>query len=98
VLDHPNFIEASEEGLEVRESDDLQDSSKGLSTGYAASKWSSEAIVRAAGRNQLCGCVIRAGYILGAATGVSNTDDFLLRYLKACVQVMERLRVVSLQS
>jgi L-aminoadipate-semialdehyde dehydrogenase len=47
-----------------------------------------EQLVRAAGQRGLNGTVIRPGYILGDnETGVCNTDDFLIRFLKGCIQV-----------
>lgn len=70
------------------ESDDLMGSSTGLATGYGQTKWAAEYIVRAAGARGLTGTIIRPGYITGhSQTGVSNTDDFLLRMIKGCAQL-----------
>ena len=96
VLDHDHFvlesarsIAAGEEG--ISEDDDLMGSSKGLGTGYGQSKWVSEFLSRECGRRGLRGCVIRPGYVLGdSKTGVTNTDDFLIRFLKGCVQLGTR--------
>ncbi|KAK3064147.1 hypothetical protein LTS18_009719, partial [Coniosporium uncinatum] len=55
------------------------------------SKWASEFVVREAGRRGLKGAIIRPGYVTGdAETGVTNTDDFLVRILKGCVQLKSR--------
>ena len=64
----------------ILESDPLEDSRKGLSSGYAQSKWVSEYLVREAGRRGLSGSIIRPGYLTGDPTsGVCEVDDFLLR-------------------
>lgn len=96
VLDHDYFvlesskrIAAGEEG--ISEDDDLMGSSSGLGTGYGQSKWVAEYLSRECGRRGLRGCVIRPGYVLGdSKTGVTNTDDFLIRMLKGCVQLGTR--------
>jgi len=75
----------------VLETDDLEGSRKGLGTGYGQSKWASEHIVRAAGRRGLVGSIIRPGYITGdPQSGISVTDDFLVRLWKGCLQVEAR--------
>ncbi|OBA26327.1 hypothetical protein HANVADRAFT_53200 [Hanseniaspora valbyensis NRRL Y-1626] len=72
----------------ILESDDLQGSATGLTGGYGQSKWAAEYIIREAGKRGLKGQVIRPGYVTGASwNGSSNTDDFLLRFLKGCVQL-----------
>ncbi|KAG0680792.1 putative secondary metabolism biosynthetic enzyme [Pichia californica] len=72
----------------VLESDDLLAAKHGLGTGYGQSKWSAEYIIRRAGDAGLRGAIIRPGYVQGfSETGASNTDDFLLRMLKGCVEV-----------
>ena len=96
VLDHDHYVSESERvvaagGEGVSEEDDLSGSRKGLATGYGQSKWVSEYLSREAGRRGLSGCIIRPGYVLGdAKTGVTNTDDFLIRMLKGCVQLATR--------
>jgi L-aminoadipate-semialdehyde dehydrogenase len=89
TLDSDHFVQLTQEQkISVQESDDLEGSSKGLSTGYGQSKWASEYVVREAGKRGLVGSIIRPGYVTGdAKTGVSVTDDFLVRLLKACLQV-----------
>ncbi|KAL5338832.1 L-aminoadipate-semialdehyde dehydrogenase large subunit [Aspergillus crustosus] len=96
TLDTDHYVSLSQQsiasgGTGVPETDDLHGSAKGLGTGYGQSKWASEYIVREAGRRGLAGVVIRPGYITGdPASGFSVTDDFLLRYWKACIQVQAR--------
>lgn len=72
----------------ILESDDLMNSASGLTGGYGQSKWAAEYIIRRAGERGLRGCIVRPGYVTGASTnGSSNTDDFLLRFLKGSVQL-----------
>ncbi|CAZ85576.1 unnamed protein product [Tuber melanosporum] len=93
VLDSDHYVRLSDSILEtggvgVPESDDLGGSAQGLRTGYGQSKWVGEYIVREAGRRGLDGCVIRPGYIVGdSKSGVTNTDDFLIRMIKGCAQL-----------
>lgn len=93
VLDSEHYVQLSDSiiqsgGVGVPESDDLEGSSQELTTGYGQSKWAGEYIVREAGKRGLTGCVIRPGYITGdSKTGVTNTDDFLIRMIKGCVQL-----------
>ncbi|KAI0551905.1 putative aminoadipate protein [Xylaria curta] len=101
VLDTDHYIKLSEEQVRtgqgaIYESDDMQGSRRGLGTGYGQTKWVSEQLVREAGNRGLVGSVIRAGYVLGdMLTGVCNTDDFLVRMLKGCVQLAARPRIVN---
>jgi L-2-aminoadipate reductase len=86
-------------GQGIPESDELMGSGSALPTGYGQSKWVSEQLVLEAGRRGLKSTIIRPGYIVGdSVTGgprseaslltlVSNTDDFLIRLLKGCVQL-----------
>lgn len=96
VLDTDHFVHESERivaagGEGISEADNLSGSSRDLSTGYGQSKWVSEFLVREAGRRGLRGCIIRPGYILGDSTsGATNSDDFLVRMLKGCVQLRAR--------
>lgn len=72
----------------VLESDTLDGSRKGLSTGYAQSKYVSEFLMREAGLRGLRGSIVRPGYITGnLSTGTGPTDDFLLRMLKGSIQL-----------
>ncbi|KAL2756478.1 hypothetical protein ACRALDRAFT_1042487 [Sodiomyces alcalophilus JCM 7366] len=96
TLDNDHYVKLSQEsiaagGRGVLESDDLSGTRKGLGTGYGQSKWASEAVVREAGRRGLVGAVVRPGYIMGdPASGISVTDDYLVRLWKGCLQVQAR--------
>ncbi|KAH7075855.1 hypothetical protein BKA63DRAFT_443056 [Paraphoma chrysanthemicola] len=96
VLDTDYFVKLSEKSLSeggtgVPEADDLEAARKGLGTGYGQSKWAAEYLTRQAGQKGLSGCVIRPGYVLGdPVTGTTNTDDFLVRILKGCIQLKSR--------
>ncbi|KAJ4541436.1 large subunit of alpha-aminoadipate reductase [Exophiala dermatitidis] len=96
VLDHDHYVAESERiiaagGEGISEDDDLMASKTGLGTGYGQSKWVAEYLSREAGRRGLRGCVVRPGYVLGSSqTGVTNTDDFLVRMLKGCIQLGTR--------
>lgn len=95
TLDVPFYNSLSDELVAdgkqgIPESDDLMGSSHGLPTGYGQSKWSAEYIIRRAGERGLRGAIVRPGYVQGSSkTGASNTDDFLLRILKGCIEVGE---------
>ncbi|KAL8407464.1 hypothetical protein RB594_006333 [Gaeumannomyces avenae] len=101
VLDNEHYVRLSERQLStgqgaVPESDDLEGSAAGLSTGYGQTKWMSEQLAREAGRRGLRGSVVRPGYILGdSESGCCNTDDFLIRFLKGCIQLGSRPRIVN---
>ncbi|KAH8730466.1 hypothetical protein GQ44DRAFT_673249 [Phaeosphaeriaceae sp. PMI808] len=96
VLDTDYFIKLSEQSLAaggagVPEADDLEGARKNLGTGYGQSKWAAEYLTRQAGTKGLSGCVIRPGYVLGDPEyGTTNTDDFLVRILKGCIQLKSR--------
>ncbi|KAG9248603.1 hypothetical protein BJ878DRAFT_4794 [Calycina marina] len=89
VLDTPYFVGLSAKGGKgVMEDDDLSGSATGLGTGYGQSKWVAEYLVRAAGSRGLRGTIVRPGYVTGDKySGVSNTDDFLIRMAKGCIQL-----------
>lgn len=95
TVDVPHYVHlgaslhsASEDKGGVLESDDLLAAKSGLGTGYGQSKWAAEYIIRRAGDAGLRGAIVRPGYVQGfSQTGASNTDDFLLRMLKGCVEV-----------
>lgn len=91
TLDNEHYLQLNSTDKGVVETDDLEGSRKGLGTGYGQSKWASEYIVREAGRRGLVGAIIRPGYITGdPESGISVTDDFLVRLWKGCVQVGAR--------
>ncbi|KAE8355816.1 hypothetical protein BDV28DRAFT_128172 [Aspergillus coremiiformis] len=96
VLDSDHYVEESERivaagGAGISEEDDLEGSSVGLGTGYGQSKWAGEYLVREAGKRGLKGTIVRPGYVLGdSQTGTTNTDDFLIRMIKGCIQLSAR--------
>ncbi|KAL1983041.1 hypothetical protein VTN96DRAFT_524 [Rasamsonia emersonii] len=96
VLDNDHYVQESERivaagGAGISEADDLEGSSSGLGTGYGQSKWVGEYLVKEAGRRGLRGTIIRPGYVTGdSTTGTTNTDDFLIRMLKGCIQLSAR--------
>lgn len=93
TLDTDYFVSLSDKsekegGSGVLESDDLMGSAEGLGGGYGQSKWAAEYIIRRAGERGLRGCIVRPGYVTGASkNGSCNTDDFLLRFMKGCLQL-----------
>ena len=101
VLDNDHYVNLSAQQIStgqdaISEDDDMQGSRRGLGTGYGQTKWVSEQLVAEAGRRGLQGSVIRPGYILGDSdTGVCNTDDFLIRMLKGCIQLSARPRIIN---
>ncbi len=58
-----------------------------LQSGYGASKWAAEMLVKRAISRGLRACVYRPGLVTGhALRGVGNRDDFVHRYLAACAK------------
>ncbi|RMY65009.1 hypothetical protein D0864_12208 [Hortaea werneckii] len=91
ALDTDYYLQQSEYGNKVLEFDNLEGSRQGLGTGYGQSKWVSEKIINEACKRGLSAVIVRSGYVLGdPKSGISNTDDFLVRMLKGCVQVGSR--------
>ena len=71
----------------VSESDELQQSHTSLTDGYGQSKYVSEQLIILARTRGLSAAIVRPAYILGNSTsGVTNTDDFIWRLVKWCVQ------------
>eukprot|EP01116_Phalansterium_solitarium_P003577 TRINITY_DN1439_c0_g1_i1.p1 TRINITY_DN1439_c0_g1~~TRINITY_DN1439_c0_g1_i1.p1 ORF type:complete len:1931 (+),score=838.25 TRINITY_DN1439_c0_g1_i1:91-5883(+) len=71
----------------VLESDPLA-SSVGLSGGYPQSKWVADRIALLARQRGVPVNIYRPGFISGDSShGVWNTDDFLCRLIKGCVQL-----------
>jgi L-2-aminoadipate reductase len=97
TLDNEYYVQLSRRvGAAVLETDDLEGSRKGLGTGYGQSKWASEFVVREAGRRGLVGAVVRPGYVTGdPGSGISVTDDFLVRLWKGCLQVGARPNIAN---
>lgn len=91
ALDTEYYISRSDDGSPVLESDDLEGSRQGLGTGYGQTKWVSEKLIMEACKRGLHGVIIRPGYVMGdEKSGVTNTDDFLVRMLKGCLQIGSR--------
>ncbi|KAF4948852.1 hypothetical protein FGADI_9342 [Fusarium gaditjirri] len=92
TLDTQYYVQLSRDvETNVLETDDLQGSRKGLETGYGQTKWASEYIIRNAGVRGLTGAIVRPGYITGdPMSGISVTDDFLVRLWKGCLQIGAR--------
>lgn len=78
----------SKGGLGVPESDSLDAGKVGLRGGYGQTKWVSERLILEAGRRGLAGAIVRPAYIVGdSKSAVTNTDDFLMRLVKGCIQL-----------
>lgn len=96
VLDTERCAQKSDEsiangGTGILEEDELNCSSRGLANGYGQTKWASEFLMREAGRRGLTGAIVRPGYVTGESTsGVSITDDFIIRMLKGCQELGAR--------
>ncbi|KAI9282272.1 L-aminoadipate-semialdehyde dehydrogenase [Sporodiniella umbellata] len=85
VLDTPYYVE---QGAYVSESDNLEGARTGLESGYGQSKWVAEKLIMEARSRGMPATIIRPGYILGdSRSGVTNTDDFIWRLLKGCVEL-----------
>ncbi|KAG9305834.1 hypothetical protein G9A89_006245 [Geosiphon pyriformis] len=93
VLDTEYYIQLSDKIVEnggqgVCEDDNLEGSRRGLRSGYGQSKWVSEKLVFEAKARGLPATIVRPGYIVGhSRTGVTNTDDFIWRLIKGCIQL-----------
>lgn len=91
VLDTPYYTE--QKTTAVLESDDLEGSRRGLSSGYGQSKWVAEKLLMLVRKRRVQGkalpvSIVRPGYILGdSKSGVGNADDFLWRLIKGCLQL-----------
>ncbi|KAI8911192.1 hypothetical protein DFJ77DRAFT_549925 [Powellomyces hirtus] len=94
VLDTPHYIKNPE--IAVSESDDLEGARTGLRSGYGQTKWVAEKLVMRARAAGVPATIIRPGYIVGdSTTGVCNTDDFLWRMLKGCIQLGKVPRIAN---
>lgn len=93
VLDTPYYLQFSEVEIEkgnagILESDDLSGSQFGLKTGYAQSKWVAEKLLMELMNRGLPISIVRPGYIVGdSQSGVTNTDDFIWRLVKGCIEL-----------
>jgi L-aminoadipate-semialdehyde dehydrogenase len=93
VLDTEAIVRQADESIAaggggLLESDDLEGSRTGLGTGYGQSKWVAEKLIMEAGKRGLSGWIVRPGYVMGdSKTAVTNTDDFIWRMVKGCLQL-----------
>ncbi|KAF7300613.1 Alpha-aminoadipate reductase Lys1p [Mycena chlorophos] len=90
ALDSPHYVQLSDSlaGRGVPEDDDLEGARTALKTGYGQTKWVSEKLLFEAGRRGLRGHIVRPGYVVGdSKTAVTNTDDFIWRLVKGCIQL-----------
>ncbi|KAF0374315.1 L-aminoadipate-semialdehyde dehydrogenase [Gigaspora margarita] len=94
VLDTRHYVSLSDsiiekgEGKGISENDDLEGSRFELKSGYGQSKWVAEKLTMEAKKRGLNACIVRPGYIVGdSKTGVTNTDDFIWRLIKGCIQL-----------
>ncbi|CAJ0854852.1 13412_t:CDS:10 [Entrophospora sp. SA101] len=93
VLDTDHYVNLSDSiigkgGKGIYENDDLNGSRVGLRNGYGQSKWVAEKLIMEAHSRGLPATIIRPGYVVGhSKTGVTNTDDFLWRLVKGCIQL-----------
>lgn len=75
-------------GRGISERDDLEASRHGLTTGYGQSKWVCEKLIMEAAKKGLQGGIVRPSYVVGdSASATTNTDDFLWRLIKGCIQL-----------
>ncbi|KAF8999093.1 alpha-aminoadipate reductase Lys1p [Cyathus striatus] len=94
VIDTDHYVQLSESLSSssnyygIPENDDLEGARHSLKTGYGQSKWVSEKLLFEAGKRGLSGHIVRPGYVVGDShTAVTNTDDFIWRLVKGCVQL-----------
>lgn len=74
--------------LGVPESDPLDGSLTGMSSGYGQSKWVAERVLMECSRRGLRTSIVRPSYVLGdSKSAVTNTDDFVWRLVKGCIQL-----------
>ncbi|BDA68880.1 beta-ketoacyl synthase [Calothrix sp. PCC 7716] len=74
-------------GKTITETDPV-DCSEGIYLGYSQSKWVSEKLVQIAGQRGLPITIYRPPLVSGnSQTGLWNTDGFLCRMIKGCIQM-----------
>ncbi|KAI9362960.1 hypothetical protein DFJ73DRAFT_811755 [Zopfochytrium polystomum] len=98
VLDTRSYIRKYlDAGKGVPESDDLEGARRGLRSGYGQTKWVAERLVMRARSRGVPATIIRPGYIVGhSKSGVGNTDDFLWRMVKGCIQLGKVPRISNI--
>ncbi|TPX36960.1 hypothetical protein SmJEL517_g00958 [Synchytrium microbalum] len=96
VLDTSHYSDMLALGELIPESDALEGSRRGLRNGYGQSKWVAEKLCMRARSRGVPVTIIRPGYIMGdARTGVTNTDDFIWRLVKGCIQLGRIPRIAN---
>ena len=94
VLDTNHYTAKLVVGASVYESDNLLGSKTGLNSGYGQTKWVAEQLVMRAKSRGVPATILRPGYIVGdSARGVTNTDDFIWRLIKGCIQLGQAPRI-----
>ncbi|OJT03479.1 L-2-aminoadipate reductase [Trametes pubescens] len=88
AIDTEHYVQLSDALGAVPETDDLEGARTALKSGYGQSKWVSEKLLFEAGKRGLSGHIVRPGYVVGdSESAVTNTDDFLWRLVKGCIQL-----------
>ena len=97
VLDTEHYSAKLISGAHVYESDDLQGSKTGLNSGYGQTKWVAEQLMMRAKSRGVPATILRPGYIVGdSSRGVTNTDDFIWRLIKGCIQLGQAPRISNI--
>lgn len=89
AIDTEYYVKLSDStGNGVPEDDDLEGARNELRVGYGQSKWVSEKLIMEAGKRGMSAHIVRPGYVLGhSQTAITNTDDFIWRLVKGCIQL-----------
>ncbi|KAG8805456.1 large subunit of alpha-aminoadipate reductase [Serendipita sp. 399] len=89
AIDTEHYVRLSDSRASgVPENDDLEGARNDLRVGYGQSKWVAEKLIMEAGKRGLSAHIVRPGYVLGhSVTAVTNTDDFIWRLVKGCIQL-----------
>ncbi|KAJ3339027.1 large subunit of alpha-aminoadipate reductase [Gonapodya sp. JEL0774] len=88
TLDNEYYTAGADQGVRVFEADDLEGARNSLKSGYGQSKWVSEKLLMNARKRGCPVKIVRPGYVMGdSTTGATNTDDFIVRLMKGCVEL-----------
>ncbi|PVU90289.1 hypothetical protein BB561_004937, partial [Smittium simulii] len=89
ALDTPHYVRVGDSRASgVSEDDNLEGSRIGLRSGYGQSKWVSEKLLFKAKSMGYPVSIVRPGYVIGdTKNGVTNTDDFIWRLVKGCLEL-----------
>ena len=84
------FESVAETGVRVFYEQDNIAQGKGLSSGYAQSKWVAEQLVKQGAERGLPICIYRPGMVTGhSQTGHGNPKDIFCRFLKSIIQLQQ---------